>query len=92
MNARRPLAPCGTPSAYRRHLRHREPTCQPCRAAHVAAVTAHRRRPPAPPRELLPCGTEAAYRRHLRWRELACRPCMDAHAAEVRSRTRQVAA
>lgn len=28
------LAPCGTDSAYKRHLRNGEPTCQPCRQAH----------------------------------------------------------
>jgi hypothetical protein len=30
---RRPTAPCGTAAAYVRHLRHQEPTCQPCRDA-----------------------------------------------------------
>ena len=28
------LAPCGTRSAYNRHLRYGEPTCEECRKAH----------------------------------------------------------
>jgi len=27
------LKPCGTPAAYKRHLRHREPPCDDCTAA-----------------------------------------------------------
>lgn len=30
------LQPCGTTGAYRRHLKHGEPTCQPCRDANTA--------------------------------------------------------
>ena len=33
----RVLAPCGTDSAYKRHLRRNEPTCRLCRDAHTAA-------------------------------------------------------
>ena len=29
----KPTAPCGTDSAYKRHLRHGEATCAPCAAA-----------------------------------------------------------
>jgi hypothetical protein len=32
----RPLQPCGTRSAYARHRRRGEPTCQPCRDANTA--------------------------------------------------------
>lgn len=32
-----PTAPCGTPAAYRRHLRHREPPCAACKAANAQA-------------------------------------------------------
>ncbi len=28
-----PTAPCGTVAAYKRHLRHHEAPCDPCRAA-----------------------------------------------------------
>lgn len=31
-------APCGTTAGYSRHRRHREPICEPCRAAHNARV------------------------------------------------------
>lgn len=33
----RPKSPCGTPAAYRRHLRDGEDACIPCRDAHNAA-------------------------------------------------------
>ena len=33
----RPKSPCGTPAAYRRHLREGEDACIPCRDAHNAA-------------------------------------------------------
>lgn len=32
------LKPCGTPAAYRRHLRHHEPPCQACLDAHNQAT------------------------------------------------------
>lgn len=32
-NTRRLLVPCGTPAAYRRHLRHGESPCRACRDA-----------------------------------------------------------
>ena len=32
------LRPCGTPAAYRRHLRHHEPACQACLLAHNQAT------------------------------------------------------
>lgn len=37
-NTGRPLANCGTPAAYRRHLRHNEEPCQTCRNAQAADV------------------------------------------------------
>lgn len=40
----RPKAPCGTDSAYKRHLAVGEPTCGPCRAAHATAQRARRAR------------------------------------------------
>ena len=34
----RQLAPCGTRSAYNRHLRHNEEPCEACKAANAAAA------------------------------------------------------
>jgi hypothetical protein len=36
------LLPCGTPAAYRRHLRHGEPTCPACRRAQADDVARFR--------------------------------------------------
>ncbi|MBB2956980.1 hypothetical protein [Pseudoclavibacter helvolus] len=41
----RPKAPCGTDSAYRRHLRNKEPIDDACREAHAAERRAARRSP-----------------------------------------------
>ena len=38
----RPQAPCGTQSAYRRHLRNDEPPCDACRVAHREGRRAER--------------------------------------------------
>jgi len=40
----RRLAPCGTPSAYQRHLTRKEPSCEPCKSAYAAWVKARRAR------------------------------------------------
>lgn len=38
------VAPCGTLAAYRRHLRHGEPTCEPCREANRRHRREHEQR------------------------------------------------
>ena len=38
------LKPCGTPAAYRRHIRHSEPICEPCRQAEARRGRDYRRR------------------------------------------------
>jgi hypothetical protein len=38
----RPLAPCGTRSAYQRHLRNNEPVDQQCREANAVSAVAYR--------------------------------------------------
>lgn len=78
------LQPCGTPAAYRRHLRRGEVACSACKKAHARqSLAAYRQRKQSvtPPRELVPCGTPAAYRRHLNRGEVTCRACCAAHAA-----------
>lgn len=76
----RPLAPCGSEAAYRRHLRWGQEPCDACRAEHARIQSEQRA---GEPRELRPCGTQAAYRRHLNHGEVPCRACTDAHAAVV---------
>lgn len=39
---KRPLAPCGTWAAYRRHLRRYQTPCDACRKAATAYVTGRR--------------------------------------------------
>jgi integrase len=73
-------APCGTETAYQRHLRRAETMCDPCAQAHDAWLVARRT-----PREVPACGTPAAYRRHLRNGEPACGPCLDAAAEASRA-------
>lgn len=85
----RNLEPCGTDPAYRRHLRHGEEPCRPCRDAHATAG-----RHGLPRRSLIACGSPAAYKRHLRQPETPCQSCCDARAAEEsgrRERRRQEA-
>lgn len=36
--ARRPVKPCGTDAAYKRHLKNDEVPCGPCTDAHATAV------------------------------------------------------
>jgi len=77
------LKPCGTPAAYRRHLRMKkrlleqgdiagaraaEP-CAACKQAHSDSITPWRKGTPPPPRELRGCGSEAAYQRAVRRRK-----------------------
>jgi hypothetical protein len=68
----RQLKPCGTPAAYRRHLRHGQEPCDDCREAEYA-------RNRVGPRPLQPCGTAAGAYRHRRAGEPVCEPC---HTAE----------
>ena len=52
----KPVAPCGTVAAYRRHLRHSEEPCEACRAANREKPRAERgaRQPSARIIELVP--------------------------------------
>lgn len=80
----KPLAPCGTRGAYRRHLRWGQPPCNACRAEHARLTQLERERA-RKPRALTPCGSDSSYRRHLRLGEVPCRACVDAHADAVRT-------
>lgn len=39
-----PTAPCGSLSAYRRHLRHKETPCDACKAANAQAQADYQRK------------------------------------------------
>lgn len=77
----RPLAPCGTRTAYERHIARGEPVDDDCRAAAAEYRRSHRQ--PKPGRPPAPCGTRAAYVRHRRRGE----PIDDACRAAPRHRT-----
>lgn len=70
----RPLKPCGTDAAYRRHLNADEVPCDPCTEAHRARGKAYRPKP----RELSPCGTYPAYSRHAKRGEPIDEACAQA--------------
>ena len=72
-------APCGTETAYQRHIRRAETACGPCAEAHEVWLVARRT-----PREIAKCGTPAGYRRHRRHGEQACPDCLGAVAEASR--------
>lgn len=76
------VAPHGTEGAYQRHIRHREPACDPCRAAHTAVCRQRRARRRSTSHAQ--CGTPAGYRRHLRDKQETCDRCRAAWAASLR--------
>lgn len=86
----KPLAPCGTTAAWRRHRRRGEAPCDACRAANSARTKARRSDVPKPApkaRSVAPHGTQAAYVRHWRRGETPCGPCATAHLAHERKRS-----
>lgn len=85
----RSLQPCGTRAAYRRHKRHGETPCPPCREAMAALSRADRARRSGPvtPRALqpIPHGTDAGYNAHCRRKEPLCDECRKAHNKALRA-------
>jgi hypothetical protein len=73
----KPLAPCGTPAAYDRHIRKKEPIDQPCRDAHARQK---REREALKRAAAAECGTRGGYHRHRRNGETACDACRKANA------------
>ncbi|MFK0140662.1 WhiB family transcriptional regulator [Streptomyces murinus] len=66
----RPLAPCGTPSAYDRHIKLGEPVDDACRGAHTRASAEKRERVKQKPgslKELFKAHTRRLYGGHLAW-------------------------
>lgn len=79
----KPVPPCGTPRAYWRHKRLKEPVDQPCIDAWRAYLRDYRAGL-IPRRQLAPCGTDSGYSRHRSRKEPACRACLEAHAEHSR--------
>jgi hypothetical protein len=77
----RPLADCGTESAYDRHVRRGEPIDDACRAAHTRASAERRERAKEAPKKREPakCGTRPGYQRHRKNGEVACDACRQAN-------------
>lgn len=75
----KPPAPCGTVTAYMRHLHRKEQPCQPCRTAFDEAQPGWL----SSPRRVRPIkhGTPAGARTHQRRHEPACGPCARAYRA-----------
>lgn len=72
------LMPCGTPAAYKRHLKLKEVPCEPCRQASRAQMRARYTPRALYVRPTSPCGTVSAYKRHLRLKEKPCEACRQA--------------
>jgi hypothetical protein len=85
------IAPCGTQSAYTRHVRKGEPIDDACRQANTEAKrtkgtpTPGRRKP-------IEHGTLKGYQQHVYRGEKACADCVEAHRLYKRNRTRKDAA
>lgn len=73
----RSLKPCGTPAAYRRHLRWGQEPCESCLEAEATRTRGGRPKP-----RLKPCGTRAAYTRHVKAGEVPCEACRIANNVE----------
>lgn len=76
MIRRSDLKPCGTPAAYRRHLRDGTEPCQACREAENLRQRKGRAKPTPPV-----CGTDRGYRAHLAAGTEPCASCRVAHCA-----------
>jgi hypothetical protein len=84
------IAPCGTPSAYSRHVKKGEPIDDACRKANTEAKrtkgvpTPSRRQPIAH-------GTLKGYKQHRYRGETACAGCLEANRLYVADRSRKYA-
>lgn len=84
--APRELQPCGTPAGRARHLKRKEPVCEPCRLAYNAdARELHAKRTKPMDRSHIVCGTVEGYGRHTWLKTPPCRPCLGAKAAASRA-------
>lgn len=85
------IAPCGTQSAYTRHVKNGDPIDDACRRANTEAKrtkgtpTPSRRKP-------IDHGTLKGYKQHLYRGEKACASCLEANRLYVQNRDRKYAA
>lgn len=94
---------CGTYAGYRRHIKAKEPTCQPCKDANAAYARDYdvRNKAGRIKKGWTPdkCGTVAGWNLHNRHAYPMCAACRDAyrvyrnaHRAKQRQTTQKVAA
>lgn len=85
------IAPCGTPSAYTRHVRRGEPIDDACRHANTEAKQT-KGTPTPSRRQPIEHGTLKGYKQHRYRSEQACDACLEASRAYGRNRGRKYAA
>ena len=84
----RPAAPCGTPAAYQRHLRHGEPVDDACRRANTEAKRTPAATAMPERRKPIAHGTLAGYKQHRYRGEQPCADCLTAHRGYKRQQNR----
>lgn len=85
------IAPCGTPSAYTRHVKKGEPIDDACRRANAEAKRT-KGTPTPGRRQPIAHGTLKGYKQHLYRGEKACADCLEANRLYVADRQRKYAA
>ena len=72
--------PCGSDSAYRAHLKYKEPPCEPCTVEHARIVEQDRRRTLRRAHALPAGGSVTGYSTHRKLGEEPCEACLAAVA------------
>lgn len=86
-----PIAPCGTQSAYTRHVKNGEPIDEACRQANTEAKRT--KGTPSPGRrQPIAHGTLKGYKQHRYRGEAACADCLEASREYSSNRGRKDAA
>lgn len=85
------IAPCGTQSAYTRHVKNGEPIDDACRQANTEAKRT-KGTPTPSRRQPIEHGTLKGYRQHRYRDETACDKCLEAHRLYKRGAARKHAA
>lgn len=85
------IAPCGTQSAYTRHVKNGEPVDDACRAANTEAKRV-KGTPTPSRRQPIEHGTLKGYQQHVYRGEPRCAACLEAHRLYKQDRARKDAA